>query len=276
MTDCVQEDLLLRLRVRMQAAARSTVSLPRARLTSAFWYALHRQTPPRTAPRCVVVPLDVFMALRDAHPSSFPSPQVPLTQDPLSPLTLLYPDLATEKHSDAPKPAPKQEFFDVTFDELDLAPGEGESLAGIRAALHAAHGLAVAGSTLSVAAKKLWDPPAMWDVLPWTGAAAACCVDDSCVFRLVDRAPPRPPDAAELAAAESRARPAPQFPTLRDILREDEWADVVRRCESIESHADLPAPRRGFASSACTTEQQQQEQEHESGDRDEDGHQVIQ
>ena len=254
MTDSLPDELLLRLRARLQAAARGTVSLPRARLTSDFWFALHQRPIPRTAPRCVVVPLDVFMTLRNTYPNSFPSVHVPLTQDPLSPLALLYPG------SDAPAaPAtPPPELYDVTFDELGLDAAEANSLAAIRAAMHAAHSLDVAASTLSVAAKKLWDPPAMWEVLPWTGAADACCVDDSCVFRLVDRAPPREPDAAELAAA-SMPRPVQQFPTLRDILREDEWADVVRRCESIEQLTCLPA---------CSSSKAKDENDGNSGGED--------
>lgn len=252
MSDSLPDELLLRLRARLQAAAKSTVSLPRARLTSEFWFALHQQPVPRTAPRCVVVPLDVFMTLRNTYPNSFPSAQVPLTQDPLSPLALLYPSSGTPATTAAAAAATtdKTEFYDVTFDELDLDPAEANSLAAIRAAMHAAHSLDVAASTLSVAAKKLWDPPAMWDVLPWTGAADACCVDDSCVFRLVDRAPPREPDAAELAAARQQRRPVQQFPTLDDILREDEWAAVVRRCESIEQGPGLPVPHPGCC---CTT-----------------------
>ena len=222
MNEADDKVFLLQLQARLRAAARSTLALPRAELTADFWRALNGQQQARPAgPARVVVPLDVFMTLRNRYPDSFPTAQVPLTQQPLTPLSVLYPQQQQDQQR-------QQEFFEVLYDDLALTADEANDLAAIRAAVHSEHNIDVAGSTLSVAAKKQWDPPIMWEVLPWSGAADAFSVDDCCVFKLVDRPPP-PPQPKEPARP-----PQQQFPTLKEILREDEWKEVLQRCEEID------------------------------------------
>jgi len=60
------------------------------------------------------------------------------------------------------------------------------------------------------------------------------------VFKLVTSPPPRVPTAEELAAEaeEKKRRQAKEFPTLSEILREDEWADVVKKVAEIENGSD--------------------------------------
>ena len=248
MTESSWDDLLVRVKARLYAAAHSSVAMPRARLTAGFWFALHRMELPDDAPAAVVVPLDVFMTLRTAFPNSFPSIRVPTTMDSLTPLSVLYPDSQEEapKTSGATKEPDEQEqrarleaalLKEVAFDDLKLAEGDANNLEAIRIAVHVSHGLDVTTSKLSVSAKKLWDSPDMWDVLPWSGKADEYCVDDCCVFKLVDRAPPHVPTAEELAAQaeEKKRKQEHEFPTLSEILREDEWAEVVRLCREMES-----------------------------------------
>ena len=261
MTESSWDDLLARVKARLYAAAHSSVSMPRARLTAGFWFALHHLELPDDAPAAVVVPLDVFMTLRTAFPSSFPSIRVPTTTDPLTPFSVLYP----ESHEEAPQAKEPDEeelktrleaalLKEVAYDDLKLAEADSNSLEAIRMAIHMSHGLDVTTSKLSVSAKKMWDSPDMWDVLPWSGKADEYCVDDCCVFKLVDRAPPHVPTAEELAAQaeEKKRKQEHEFPTLSEILREDEWAEVVRLCREMESASFYDAFARPVSRSSTT------------------------
>lgn len=198
----------------------------RVRITKAFWYALNKtpvQHTPEDANSCVVVPMEVFLVLRDSFPQSFPPGIIPLTALPLSPLDVLY-----------PKQKKKDVFTIVSAADIGLVtdgPGAWD-LSRLRAALldHFEITDEAYVEQLSLRVKKEWDGPDMWETVSETGDLDSFGIDDCCVFQL-------------FREANKKQKEAPQkrvehIPTMDEVLDTANWRNVEALCDEIACSPD--------------------------------------